>query len=94
MPAVSKVRLVKVATPFITATQVELPRADPPGPLAMAMSTVDELEVTTLPTASSTATMIDGLSASPAVPSPASGVTANLLAVAGADGDRRRSWRR
>ena len=57
-----------MATPLAAATLVVLPDVNPPGPLATAIVTVDVLLVTTLPKVSSTAAVIDGLSACPAVP--------------------------
>ena len=57
--------------------------SNPPGPLATAIVSVDVLLVTTLPKASSTATVIDGLSACPAVPLVGVCWRTNLLAAAG-----------
>ena len=69
--------------PFTAAALALLPDAIPPGPLAIPIETVDVLLVTTLPKASSTATVTDGLSAVPAVPLVGVCLNANWLAASG-----------
>ena len=56
VPAVLKIRLLKLATPLTAATDVVLPLANPPGPLNTVTVTVDVFDVTVLPEAFSTAT--------------------------------------
>jgi hypothetical protein len=63
VPAVSKTRLLNVATPLTAAALVVLPVVNPPGPLATAIVTVDVLPVITLPKASVTAALTEVLSA-------------------------------
>jgi hypothetical protein len=79
---VSKVRLLKVATPFTAAALVVLPVANPAGPVATATITVELSPVITFPKASSTA-ILSALSACPAVPPVGDCWTTSLLATAG-----------
>ena len=68
VPAVSKMRLVSLATPFVVATLVVLAGSKSPGPLSTATVIVEVSLVTTLPNASSTDTRNVGRSIWPAVP--------------------------
>ena len=90
MPAVFRIRLLKVATPPLTVTVVVLPAAKPPGPLATASVTWSLLSlVARLPKWSKTLTVTAGLMATPATVvlgctpkarwSAAAGVTVKLL---------------
>ena len=78
------IRLPKVATPATAATVVVLPLVKPLGPLFTTSAIFEVLEVTMLPNASSTATLMAGLSALPAVPLAGVWLKTSLLAAAAA----------
>jgi hypothetical protein len=77
---VFKIRLLKVATPLTAATEVVLPLAKEPGPLATVTVTVEVFDVTTLLAESWIAIFSAVPKACPAVPVVAAWVIASLLA--------------